>query len=166
MPDSVAQKKELVPERQPTLEEHSYIDGIWKEFLSEKVHYKQLVAQLMGLQGQVDLAEGRLRLTRDHVVRRFSDSPLLAPPHWEDEMRSVRFVGVRIGEACLTVLSEMGRATSEELADALSHGDFRFRTNSPLREVHGAMIRQQDAIREGGMWVYQGAQRPPIPMSA
>lgn len=139
-----------------SLEEMAYLQGLYSEFVSEKGHYQALVAQLMEAQGRVELAEGRLRLTRDHMINRIGRSPLLAPKEWREQFLDVQYVGLRAGDACIMVLAEKSRATTEEVVEALNDGGFRFRTNAPAREVHGALNRQTDVRREGDTWVYVG----------
>ena len=154
MPETVANSPQAAKPT-PSLEEVAFFQGLYQEFLSEKHRYHQLVGALMEAQGRVQLAEGRLRLTRDHMINRFKRAPLLAPKGWEKEFLDVRFVGVRAAEACLAVLAEEGHASTNQLVDTLNHGGFRFRSNAPAREVHAALIRQADAKKEGEEWVYK-----------
>lgn len=168
MPENEAtDEKERLPQTKlpsgPSLEEMSYISGLYNEFLFEKAHYHELVSQLMEAQGRVELAEGRLRLTRDHMIHRIGRSPLLAPKEWREQFLDVQFVGVRAGDACLMVLSEKGNASTEELVEALNNGGFRFRSNAPAREVHAAMIRQPNVRKEGEQWVYTGSKPVTLP---
>jgi hypothetical protein len=153
---------------QPTasLEELSFMNGLYREFIDEKHRYHQLTAALMEAQGRVELAEGRLRLTRDHMLNRFSRAPMLAPQNWREEFLNVRFVGVRVGDACLSVLAEEGKATTEGLVQALNEGGFRFRTNAPAREVHAALIRQPQVTKKRNEWVFTGEREAPMTMDA
>ena len=155
-----AEKKE---ERQASLEEHSYYKGLVDEFVDEKHHYMGLVHQLMELEARVELAEHRLSLTREHLLHRADINPLWMPKNWQEEMFSVRFVGVRLVDACLRVLSELRSATSEELIQALNNGGFRFRSNTPGREVHAALIKQTASVaKNGDKYVYKGERRPHV----
>lgn len=154
MPENEKPENAKLPSH--SLEEVAYLRGLYEEFLSEKLHYHQLVEQLMQAQGRVELAEGRLRLTRDHMLNRIGRSPLLAPKEWREQFLDVQFVGVRAGDACRLALIEKGPLTTEELVEALNHGGYKFRSNAPAREVHAALIRQNDAKKEDDRWVYTG----------
>jgi hypothetical protein len=80
----------------------------------------------------------------------------LVPPDFEELMHSVRYIGVRIGTACVDALRELGRATTEELETHLNNGGFRFRSGTPLREINAALMRHPLARRDEEKWVYAG----------
>src|SRR3990172_3065584 len=96
MPENGAAEDRATQPHTVSLEEDAYLRGLFKEFHSEMHHYQDLVRELLEVQARVELAERRLRLTRDHLMSRIQRMPMLAPPGWEEEFRAVQFVGVRI----------------------------------------------------------------------
>jgi len=67
-----------------------------------------------------------------------------------------RFVGMRLADACLALLREHKRLTHTEMLNALNIGMFRFKTNAPAREIHGAMLRQPYVKRTSDGWIWNG----------
>ena len=72
----------------------------------------------------------------------------------------VRFVGMRLVDACVTVLQEHRKLTPVKLLDAINEGTFRFRTNAPLREIHAALLRHPHVKREGNYYLWSGPKEP------
>jgi len=75
----------------------------------------------------------------------------------------VRFVGVRLVDACHALLQERNKMTTAELLKELNAGMYRFRTNSPLREIHAALLKQRRAKKVGDQWIWVGGGEQ-IPM--
>lgn len=101
------------------------------------------------------ITERNLRLTRDHLRMMLTQTEEDVPQDWEKLLDTVRFVGMRLGDACIEVLSEsQRRMTTQDIVDSLNNGQFRFRTSAPLREVNAALLRQPDIKKDGDGWIY------------
>lgn len=147
-----------------TTEELGFLKGLYSDFLEQKERYGHLVEQMQGLKAKVGLAERQLRYARDYLDAKIRQSKSgLAPPDWEEELKSVRFVGARLADACLTVLaeSETGHMTTEEIEDAVNDGCYRFHTAYPAREISAALLKQTEVRRDGNAWIYQGPAKQP-----
>jgi hypothetical protein len=141
-----------------TLEASSYLDGLFAEFREEINRYKELTSHMMQLEARLELTEKRLSLTRDHLEMAITTSEGCQKrlPEFKQIAASVQFVGLRLVDACTAILREHHRLTPEKLLDAINEGTFRFRTNSPLREIHAALLRQPNVERKGQMYVWTG----------
>ncbi len=67
----------------------------------------------------------------------------------------LRFRGLSPQEACLAALGETDRLSRADLARVLPEGGFSFRTSTPGREIHGALmpvIRAGEVRREGDVY--------------
>ena len=143
-----------------TLEVSSYLDSMFAGFREQLSNYLQLIRELRGLEARIELAEKTVCLTRDHFTMMLEQSDSVGPHDWS-QLAKAQFVGKRLVDACLELLRERKRLKPEELRDALNRGSFRFRTTSPLREIHAALLRQKTISREeNGDWVYVGEQEP------
>ena len=140
-----------------TMETNSFIDGLFAEFRSNVGRYQGLTAHQFELEARIEMTEKTLCLMRDHLRDTIERADCAAPPRdWKPLFEEVRFVGVRLVDACMTLLQEHGKLTQEELLTGLNGGMFRFRTSSPLREIHAAMLRQRRAKKLGNTWVWIG----------
>ncbi len=157
-------KKELlkkgVPwEQQPvhlaTHESNSYLAGLFAEFQTQVLRYQEVTAHSREVEARVELTEKTLSLTRDHITEMVDKTEFATPTDWSDTLKIVRYVGVRLVDACVDILRRRQKVTIPELVMALNAGMFRFRTNSPIREIHGALMRQRSVRRtdEGWEWV-------------
>ncbi len=66
-----------------------------------------------------------------------------------------RFKGLSPQQACLAALKETDRLSRDDLARVLTGGGFSFRTSTPGREIHGALmpvIRSGEVRREGDVY--------------
>lgn len=140
----------------PTTESDAFLHGLYHEFLDQAKRYQNLTAQLFQLEARVELAEKQLCLTRDHLAMAIERTEGAMPQDWTKMLEIVRFVGVRLAEACVVLLKERKKLTNEELLHALNLGMFRFRTNTPFREIHAALLRQRNVKRMDGGWVWTG----------
>src|SRR5262249_1895110 len=61
-------------------------------------------------------------------------------------------------------LREHKRLTREELLEELNHGMFRFRTSSPLREIHAALLRHPHVKKTGHTYIWNAPPEKQIPM--
>jgi hypothetical protein len=148
---------------QTTMEATSFLRGLFEEFQQQKERYANMTAGLLSLEARIELAEKTLCLTRDHLAMSIEKTDSAIPHDWANILNSVRFVGMRLADACMTLLQEHGKMAPKEILTALNSGMFRFRTNSPLREIHAALLRQNSAKRVGNAWVWTGT-REQIPM--
>ena len=143
---------------QITLESTLYMQGIFDAFREKKKEYVGLTAHLHQIEGQIDLAEKTLSLTRDYLAMAVKQTKHAAPHDWDTVLKSVRFVGVRLADACAVLLQESSskKLMPEKLLEGLNDGMFRFRTNSPLREIHAALLKQASVKRVGQQWTWVG----------
>jgi hypothetical protein len=140
-----------------THETNSYIDSVFQEFRANVVRYMQLIGQELALQARLELAEKTLCLTRDHLQMTIGAAGCAAHHlDWSAAFNEVRFAGVRLVDACMTLLQERGKLTPQEMLTALNAGLFRFRTSSPLREIHAALMKQRRVKRIGDAYVWAG----------
>lgn len=138
-----------------TMEATSYVHGVYKQFGKLVQEYQGLTAHLLELQGRILLEEKQLQVARDHLCMVIETTPgCVPPPQWDTTLRSVRFVGLRLADACLQVLKEYKEMTTEELINALNHGMYRWRSSSPARELNAAMLRQKNVKRQEDKWYY------------
>ncbi len=139
-----------------TTESTAYLQGLYTEFVMQKDRYHDLTANLREIEARLELAEKMLSLVRDHLAASITKTEFAEPHDWKDTLRGVRFVGVRLMDACVELLRAHKKMTGAEMVAALNEGMFRFRTNSPLREIHAALMRQQRRVKktdDGWKWV-------------
>jgi hypothetical protein len=141
-----------------TTEATHYLKGLFQEFVAQVHRYHTLTGELASLEARVELAEKTMCLTRDHLALSVQNTDSAMPHDWNKVVKSVRFVGCRLVDACLDVLKDRRKLKPEELRDELNHGMFRFRTHSPLREIHAALMRQPSVQRIDDAWVWVGEQ--------
>src|SRR5438067_5009105 len=150
----------------PTLERASYLSGLYEELNDQCHRYVTLLDEWHRLQGRIEVAERALRTTRDHLwdtLSEVSDDPFNdpdMPKDWISTLYHVRFIGMRAADAIMEVLKEHEQpVTTDELLECLNRGNFRFRTTTPLREIHAAMMRQSHVRRDGDTWIYEPPTR-------
>jgi hypothetical protein len=157
--------KQPIP-KTTTLEANAYLDGMFTDFKSEIERYQEFTTHMMHLEARLGLSEKRIALTRDELNLALTtceggpDQARLAQFHKLSER--VRFVGMRLVDACTIVLKKHGRLTPEKLLDAINEGTFRFRTNAPLREIHAALLRQPNVDRRGNCYIWTGPKELPV----
>ncbi len=158
--DKPNKKKEKVQEKPDksvfTTEATAYLSGLFTEFQQQAAKYQKLTFQCLALEAQLELAEKTLCLTRDHLAMTIQQTENALPGNWEPSFKQVRFVGIRLADACKKLLQEQGKMTTEQLLEGLNEGMFRFRTNSPFREIHAAMLRQKFAKKTGSSYLWVG----------
>lgn len=137
-----------------TSEASAYLSGLFEELKQQSAKYQSLTNALLALEARVELAEKTVSLTRDHLMSEIAHSDSSTPRDWVSTLNNFRFVGVRLVDACMTVLEEGKRMTPQEILVALNRGMFRFRTSSPLREIHAALLKQGFAKKEDAVWVW------------
>ncbi|HXB54718.1 MAG TPA: hypothetical protein VN461_08040 [Vicinamibacteria bacterium] len=140
----------------PTTEADAFLHGLYHELQDQIRKYYELTANLLALEARVELTEKQLCLTRDHLAMVVARTEGAAPMDWKTMLDRVRFVGWRLAEACVAVVREHKKLTPDELLTALNIGTFRFRTNTPFREIHAALLRQHSVKREGDYWIWLG----------
>ena len=150
-----------------TTEETAWIRGLYQEFTDQVTRYHGFTNRLHELEARIELTEKLLCLTREQFRDEVAKAETAAPGDWEKVFNSVRFVGVRLVDACLTLLQERKKLTSQQLLKGLNIGMFRFRSNAPLREIHAALLRQRRVKKEDDTWMWVGGpeaitMRPPI----
>jgi hypothetical protein len=153
-------KPKLKPEpeskRGPTTEALSWVGGLYAEYAEQLARYHELTSHLFSLQARVEVVEKNLCVTRDHLALAIEKSEEPMPEPWTKALNSARFVGMRLADACLGLLKERKRLTHAEMLNALNLGMFRFRTNAPAREIHGALLRQPYVKRASDGWMWTG----------
>ena len=146
---------EKTEELEPSLEEVSYVRGVYKAFQKQVGEYTALIRELLELQGRIGLIEKQVKVSRDHLCMVIEQTGGVAPEDWDDTLNSVRFVNMRLAEACMSLLEQNKVMTTTQLITALNHGMYRWRTNTPLREVNAALLRQKDVTRQDDKWIYK-----------
>jgi len=142
-----------------TSEANAYVGALHHEFADQVKRYHNLTGNLLDLEARVELAEKQLCLTRDHLAMVIQKTEGAVPHEWKKISDTVRFVGVRLADACVALLKEHKKMTPQELLDALNNGMYRFRTSSPFREIHGALLRQRYVKRtEDDAWAWEGPE--------
>ena len=142
----------------------AYLGGLFGEFQEQTAKYHSLTAQLLSLEAQIELAEKTLCLMRDHFAMAIEKTESAVPNDWERVLHKVRFVGVRLADACNVVLQEKKKLTSEQLLHELNDGMYRFRTNAPLREIHAALLKQSFVEKRGVTYVWIGKAEQQMPL--
>lgn len=146
----------------PTLERAAYLKGLYSELDRQRIHYVSLLSEWHEIQGRMEVAERSLANTRDHLYSYLADDKLEGfedmPADWILTLGRVRFVGARAADAIVAVLRTSSEpVTTKELLRALNESNFRFRTTTPLKEIHAATMRHPRIRREGDKWVYEPA---------
>jgi hypothetical protein len=140
-----------------TNESSSYLDGLHLEYEKQMMNYIDAVTKQMQAQARVELAEKTLVLTRDHFAMAVRNTEGGRPRAiWNETLAQARFVGARLSEASVELLKEHQRLTLEHLLVLLNNGQYRFRTNTPLREIHAALLKQPGVERQGDELVWIG----------
>lgn len=156
MPKTEDQKTKDRQPKHPTTEAVSWVGGLFTEYSEQLSRYHELTAHLMSLQARIELVEKNLCVTRDHLALTIEKSEEPMPEDWRNALNRARFVGMRLADACLGLLKERKRLTHTEMLNALNLGMFRFRTNAPAREIHGALLRQPYVKRTLDGWMWNG----------
>lgn len=154
------------PVKLMTTEAMSYLSGLHDEYEEQLGRYHSLTAELHSLQARVELVEKNLCVTRDHLAMAIEKSDEDVPKEWKQRLIKARFVGMRLADACLWLLKTHKRMTYVDLLNHLNVGMFRFRTNAPAREIHGALLRQPYVKRVSDGWMWTGPDSmgaPPSP---
>ena len=137
-----------------TMESVAYVKGVYHAFHKQVSVYHQLTDRLLRLEGEIVLTEKQVQLARDHLRMVIGKTPGVVPPDWDTTLGSVRFVGLRLADACLQILRDHSPITTEELIQALDHGMYRWRSHSPARELNAAMLKQKSVKRQENTWIY------------
>ena len=160
MASTVARQESLLPDYipprpAPSLERQEFVEGLFEELHQQLHQHKQRVAEVSRLRGRIEVGERALIAAREHLLAVLeSTADEHVPDGWPEVLAEVRFVGVRLGVACADLLEEHGPLTTEELHAHLNSGQFRFRSSTPLREIHGALIRNSRARKDDDRWHY------------
>lgn len=140
-----------------TAEVNASITGIHAMFIESVKRYGLLIGESARVQAQVEMAEKMVCLVRDQLELTITGAGCAQMPlDWGPALREVRYVGVRLTDACMTLVQEHGKLTAEELLKHLNNGMFRFRTSSPFREIHAALIKQRRVTKFGDTYVWSG----------
>src|SRR6266566_1949448 len=86
------------------LEATAYLRGLFQEFEQQKQRYAALTADLLSLEARIELAEKTLCLTRDHLAMAIEKTDSGVPTDWTKILNRVRFVGMRLADACVALL--------------------------------------------------------------
>ena len=151
-------KQMRLERRSVTVERLGYVDGLFNE-LEEQLHrYVEFTRQHQKVLAQLEIAEDTVQAIRGYIYTQLANTEEEVPAGWEMLLKKVRFVGARLGEACTEVLKDRTSLNHVELCDELNHGQFRFRTAHPLREINAALLRHPKINKEGDKWVYTEAK--------
>lgn len=149
-----------------TLESGAYLEGLFKDFGEQVERYKGLTGHAMEIEARLQLAEKTLSLTREHLEMALKTTEGCEKrfKQFQEESWGVRFVGMRLTDVCTAVLKEHNKITPAKLLDAINEGTFRFRSNSPLREIHAALLRHPHVKREGAYYIWNAPREEQIRM--
>jgi hypothetical protein len=149
--------KQKIPETN-TLESHAYLEGLFGDFSQQMDRYAGLTRHLMGLEARMEIAEKTLCLTRDHLQLALTtcEGGAIWSDRFKAEAARVRFIGKRLVDACEEALAQHKKLKPEKLRDVLNEGTFRFRTTSPLREIHAALLRHPHIKRVDDYYIWAG----------
>jgi hypothetical protein len=164
MPKNSKQKTKATPKRErptqsasTTYETDSYLEGVYSALHENFQTYHGLIKQELMLQARLELAEKTVCLHRDHLVLSVAQAECAtAPSKWQPLLNMIRFVGVRLVDACMTILQEKKKLTPEQLLVELNNGMYRFRTSAPLREIHAALMRESRVKKTDDCYVWVG----------
>jgi hypothetical protein len=155
--------------RSSTNEAVSFIRGLHAEFSEQLSRYTDLIAHLFELEARIEVVEKNLIVTRDHFALAITNCEERVPSEWTSELARSRFVGVRLADACMALLRERKRMTQDQMVDALNMGQFRFRTNSPAREIHAGLLAHKKNVKrvaDGWVWVGEDDTQSVLPLRA
>jgi hypothetical protein len=144
-----------------TSESTAFLNALNHEFVDQVQRYHELTNQLLQIEARVELAEKQLCLTRDHLAMVVAKTEGAMPHDWESTLKQVRFVGLRLADACVTLLRERGKLTAEQFLDELNAGMFRFTSNTPFREIHAALLKQRNVKRTKEGWAWTAPKEDP-----
>jgi hypothetical protein len=142
--------------RTSTNESISFVRGLYREYEEQLARYVDQIAHLFEIEARVEVIEKNLCVTRDHLATVIKNCDEAIPPEWCKKLRIARFVGMRLADACASLLRARRKMAPDEMLDALNAGMFRFRTNAPAREIHAALLRQQNVKRIADGWIWIG----------
>jgi hypothetical protein len=140
-----------------TNETQGYLSGLYADFTEQVTKYTEFVNRLLSIQARVELSEKNLANTREYFITQIAKSAGAVPEDWSATVACARFVGARLSDACLALLKEHRRLTPNQLLNYLNNGNYRFRTHTPFREIHGALLKHQSLVqRDGEDWTWVG----------
>lgn len=151
-----AKEARRLAHRLPSAERIAFVDGLLRELAVLSGEHLERVQEMADLQARLDIGERNLIATRDYVNTVLSNTKEDVPNDWRELIASLEFLGMRLGDAALEVLRRSKHPlTPEEIESDLNDGQFRFRTGSPRREIHGALLRQPLVRRnDDDTWEY------------
>jgi hypothetical protein len=167
MPKEPSADVEQPKRRTTTNESVSFIRGLYGEYEDQLKRYVDLIAHLFEIEARVEVIEKNLCVTRDHLALAIQNTDEKLPKEWCGKLRAARFVGARLADACMALLRENKKMTQEALIDALNVGMYRFRTTSPAREIHAALLRQARNVRrteDGWEWIGTDIAQKTLPL--
>lgn len=139
-----------------TLEANSYLDGLFRDFAEQMNRYKSLNQSLKQIEARIDLAEKTLCFTREHLELALKETEGAEDrmAQFQQEAAKVRFVGIRLADACELIIKEQKKVSPTKLLDILNVGTIRFRTNAPLREIHATLLKHPHIKRVEDYYVW------------
>lgn len=141
--------------RTVSAERMGFMNGLIAQLREQMDRYTQLVEKMAEIEARLAVSERTIQTTRDFILQEQQENPAeMRPASYATIMASVRYIGVRIGTACVDALRDLGSASTEELEDHLNGGGFRFRSGTPLREINAALMRHPRARRIDDKWTY------------
>jgi len=144
---------------QHTLEASAYATGVYEQLVEQHGRHNLLLVELMTAQAKVELSEKNLCTTRDHLAMMTAKPEVILKSEWKTALAMVRFVGWRLSDACAALLQQHRKLAFADLLGKLNDGNYRFRTGSPLREIHAAVLRHPNIKREGDLWMWTGPEK-------
>lgn len=132
----------------------AFLGGMAAELSRMSRRYAEDAAAQSRLEARIAAGERRIAAARRHLEIALEGWPPGAvPAAWSELAASARFAGAAAGDACVLLLRERGPLATEELRTLLAAAGFRFRTRTPGREIHAALLRKRGVGRSGGRWI-------------
>jgi hypothetical protein len=131
-------------------------EGLRNEFLTAKSEWEDAAFALHRAKARYDFAEKSLVLAREQLLINAMRTGHAPDAATITELRPVEYLGKTIKQAAQQALYELQSATIDTLAEHMMQRGFQFSAEVPVRELHGALVKQPWAWRNGqtGEWEY------------
>jgi hypothetical protein len=112
--------------------------------------------QLKMAQEVFDRAQANLHLAQRNLALARSFFDMEKRRLQPDAAPDSRLAGMSLREACITIVMEKGRATSDDIARELAAANYGLRTRFPRRAIHAALMHAR-GVRKVGSGIYEAS---------
>jgi hypothetical protein len=126
--------------------------------LEESLRYYE--KQVQAVEEAFGRAEANLQAAQRNLALAKSFYDLEKRRLHPDAGPSRRFAGMTLREACVTIVMQSGRATTNQILEQLNEGGHELTTRFPGRAIHAALIHAP-RVRKAGPGVYEAASNAP-----